>query len=289
MSADLQRARTVLICALHARQRARPQKFQDRHDVKRASGNEVERERRRSRFGAPQAQARRREAVSTEEQRVEPANAPEAAGERNLGYRQRRFGEQALGGEQAVRLRQVDRRGAEHVACDAAKVAPGDAEVAREIVEPLLFERARLDARQRLRGEPLLLVDRRGAGRLLRTADETRPKSRLLRRRRRREKAPIGALGRPRRADAPAVYAGRRDARVERPVEAGVLGLHSGVQSLIVEHGREYAAPGVARLAGIGHALWLPAWGCADYACPPAWLQCARWEVLPPTDPAAKR
>ena len=74
------------------------------------------------------AQLARRHAVARAEEVVEAAQAREAARHRHVEHRQRGVGEQALGEQQALRLRVVDGRDAELLLEDAAQVAVGDVE-----------------------------------------------------------------------------------------------------------------------------------------------------------------
>ena len=86
---------------------------------------------RRGTLGRLLAQARRRHPVAAGERVVEPAQARESAGERHLGHRQRRLGQQLLGEQQPPRQQQLDRRHAQLVLDDAADLAASSARTGR--------------------------------------------------------------------------------------------------------------------------------------------------------------
>ena len=86
-------------------------------------------------------------------------------------------------------------------------------------------------------------------GRDLGPAAQAGPEPRLLRGRGRGEEAAVLELGQARRADRPAVDAGRGDAHEHTAVEAGVVGLEGAVVGSAVEqfHDRNLGCAGVGR------------------------------------------
>ena len=174
--------------------------------VGRAIG-ELEGEPRRQRaHGVVLAQARRRHPVACLPQRVEAAHAGEAAGQRDLGDRQRRVGQQALGEQQPLRLRVFDRRHAELGVENAPQVAAGHADARRECLDAAVVEDAVLDQVDRRLREPCRRVDAGVARRELGSAAQARPVAVDLGGRRAREKAAILAAA----ARAPCTPAGNR-------------------------------------------------------------------------------
>lgn len=159
----------------------------------------------------------------------------EASGEGDPRHAEIGFLQETLGGEQAVRLRDLDRRGAEHTQHHAPEMAVRDAQIAGEILQPLFFESARLDALHRIMGEALGGVDGRGAGGELGPAPEARTEARLLGRSGGGVEGAILPFRGPRRAYAAAIDAGGRDADEEEPVIAAVLGLGGGVADGFVD------------------------------------------------------
>ena len=80
-------------------------------------------------FGRLLPQTRGRHLVAGAERVVEPAQAREAAGERDLGHGQRGLGQQLLGQEQPARQQQLDRRHAELLLDDAADLPRAELEL----------------------------------------------------------------------------------------------------------------------------------------------------------------
>ncbi len=120
----------------------------------------------------PASHARGGEPVALREERIEAPHALEAAGKSDSGHREIGVSQEALGGEEAVRLRQIDGRGPEGLHHHAPQVPAGDAQLGGEILEPGLLERAGLDAFQRVVRQALGRVDGRLSRRSLRSAKE---------------------------------------------------------------------------------------------------------------------
>ena len=143
------------------------------------------------------AQARRRHPVAAEERVVEPPQAREAAGERDLGHRQRRLRQQLLGQQQPARQQQLDRRHAELLPDDAANLPRAELELVGDGLESrLLVELPLLEALHDQLRNALRVVDRRVPGRQLRAAPQARAEAGLLGLLRRVEEAAIGRLWR---------------------------------------------------------------------------------------------
>jgi hypothetical protein len=183
--------------------------------VGRAIG-EIERE--IVRFAAirgPGAKLPRRHPISLAEERIEPAQARKAARHRDREHRQSRVREQALGEQQALRLRVGHWRHAELRAEDAPQVPVRDAELRRERLEARILQGPAFDAVGRGTREATVRIDRREARREFRPAPQARAESARLGRRRAREERAVALQGRAGRAHGPAVDARRRHAHEE--------------------------------------------------------------------------
>ena len=178
-----------------------------------------------------------RPAIELLEGLVEPADAAEARGERDLGHRQPGVVDQLLGEQHATGLGHGDRRGAEMLLEQAAELASADAQALGQRVDAGLVavERAlgdeRKAARHRVRGAaPGAEIRRR-----LRPAAQAGAEASLLRRGGRGKEAAVLELGRACRADRAAVDPGRGDADEQAAVEARVTGLERPVAGLGIE------------------------------------------------------
>ena len=172
------------------------------------------------------AEPRRRHPVAPAERVVEPAQAREAAGERDLGDGQRRFGQQLLGQQQPARQQQLNRRDAQLLLDDAANLPRAELELVGDLLESrLLVEMPFLETLHDQLRDALRVVHRRAARRQFRTAAQAGAEARPAR-------PPAGcrrsgswtSFGVFAGTDRPAVDAGRRDADEEDPVEARIAG-----------------------------------------------------------------
>jgi hypothetical protein len=164
----------------------------------------------------------RAHAVALLEDGVEPAQALEPAGERHLRHRQRRVGQQALGQEQPVRLRQLDRRDAELALHRTPELALAHAQLARQEADAASVERSGRDAHRRRSRHTVDGIHQRPPRCQLGPAPETGPKAVVLGGRGRCEKPAAIGVRHPRRADGTAVDHGRADAHEEDAVEPRV-------------------------------------------------------------------
>ena len=177
-------------------------------------------------------------------QGVESPDALEAARERHLDDRQVRLGEELLGQQQALGLRQLDRRDAKLLPDGAAELARAQPQVSRQLLQAApIVQGARLDSRRGRAGRSAHRVDRCKAGSQLGPASQARPESPLLRQCRVAEEPAPAAGGRPRRADRPAIDPRGRDPDEEQAVEAGITRGQGSVTRLVVNsHDRILAA-----------------------------------------------
>ena len=195
-------------------------------------------------FGRLPAKPRRRHAVPAVERVVEPAQAREAAGEGDLGDRQRRFGQQLLGQQQPARQQQLNRRHAQLLVDDAADLARAELELVGDLLEArLLVEVPFLEPLHDQLRDPLRIVHRRAPRRQFRAATQAGPKAGLFGLLRRVEEAAVGRLRRLRRADRPAVDIRRRDADEEHAIEPRIAGRQRPVEpAAILVHASRYVA-----------------------------------------------
>ena len=194
--------------------------------------------------------------IAPVERVVEPAQAREAAGEGDLGDRQRRFGQQLLGQQQPARQQQLDRRHAQLLLDDAANLPRAELELVRDLLESrLLVERV------------LPRGAARSAARCAGASSTGALPGASSGRQRRQGRKPacsascgvskkrqLACLRRLRRADRPAVDAGRRDADEEHAVEPRVAGRQRVVEpAAVLVHAHHHTASGPDRLAIFGH------------------------------------
>ena len=177
-------------------------------------------------------------------QGVESPHALEAARERHLDDRQVRLGEELLGQEQALGLRQLDRRDAKLLPDGAAELARAQPQVSGQLLQAApIIQGTRLDSRRGRAGRSAHRIDRCEAGRQLGPASQARPEPLLLRQGGVAEEPAPAASGRPRRADRPAVDPRGRDPDEEQAVEAGITRGQGSVTGLVVDsHVRILAA-----------------------------------------------
>ena len=203
----------------------------------------------------PAAQVGRREIVTSPEERVEPAQAREPARQRHVDHAHPCVGEQALGEQQALRLRELDWRHPELFPERAPQMTIAHPEAGRQTLdspaldeEPIL-DHARGPRRQRTHG-----VDAGVAGRQLRAAAQARPEALGFRQRGRREEPAAIATRHAGRTHGPAVDARRRHADEETAVEAGIARAQGLVAAVVVEHHEgHYAIVRRGVLAVFGH------------------------------------
>ena len=166
---------------------------------------------------------------------VESAQAREAAGERDLGDRQDRLGQQLLGQEEPPREQQLDRRNAQLLLHDAPNLPRAELELFGDRLEPrLLVQRALLEALHNQVRDPLRIVHRRASRRQLRPAPQARAEAGLLGFLRRVEEPAVGRLWRLRRADRPAINPGGRDADEEDAVKPPIARGERLVQATMI-------------------------------------------------------
>ena len=200
---------------------------------------------------APQRAGRPAEQLA--EGLVEAAHAAEARGQRHLGHRQVRVVDQLLGEQHAPRLRDGDRARRRDAAGTAAASCrpPTPSRSARASTSAsLVVERAVGDQRQRARS-PCWTVPRQKAssgaisGRQRRQGRKPASCAAAAEAKKRQ----FSNFGRARRADRPAIDAGRGHAHEDAAVEAGVAGLEGAVAGSAVEqfHGGDFARPANAR------------------------------------------
>src|SRR5262249_24900034 len=151
------------------------------------------------------------EMIACSEQRVESAQTLETARVRHLRHRETGVRQQMLREQQAMRLRELDRRHTQLELERSPQLATGDPELARQCVDALAIERARGNARRGGLRESRYRVDASEARRQLRTTAQTGPISSALRGGCIREEPAVPAERRARGADRPAVDARRRD------------------------------------------------------------------------------
>ena len=178
---------------------------------------------------------RRRHPVPRVERVVESAQAREAAGERDVGDRQRGFRQQLLGEQQPAREQQLDWRHTQLLVDDAANLPRAELELIGDFLEPgLLVELAFLETLDDQLRDALRIVNRRAARGELRAAAQARPEAGVLGFLRRVEEPAVGFLRRLHRANRPAVDVGRRDADEEHAVESGVPGGQRLVEPAVI-------------------------------------------------------
>ena len=190
--------------------------------------------RRRARGAAGAAQLRRLEPHLLGEDGIEAAQALEAAGQRHFGDGQVGVGEQLLGLQQALRGEVVDRADAVRLREDAAQVALGDAQPARELGHAHGGADAHrvVDHAGRVLRQHVRRIHQAQARRQFRAAAQAGPEAGLFGRGGVRVEAAVLAPRRAHPAHRAAVDACRRDAHEEAAVEARVMrgeGLPGGV------------------------------------------------------------
>ena len=180
----------------------------------------------------------RAQPVALAEQRVEPAQALEAARVGDAGHRQRGVRQEPLGQQQAMGLRQLERRHAQLALEHPSEVAVAHPQLARELPDPAAVERSGADPVGRHPGEPRHRVDDRAPRRQLGPAAETGPEPGPLGGRGRIEEAPALVVRDPRRTDRPAIDPRGRDPDEEDPVEPGIPGVEGALADGGAEQGR---------------------------------------------------
>jgi len=184
------------------------------------------------------AQLSRLQAIALLEERVEAAQAAEAAGKGHVGHRQGRIGEQPLGEQQALGLCKFHRRDAELGAEGAPQVPIGNAQSPRHGFQAAVFQRAVFDQPRRGLSEARGRVHAGIAGRQLRPAAQAGPVPGGLGGRRARVEAAVLASRRLHRAHRAAVDPGRGHRDEEAPVEARVARAQRAVAGVGIErHG----------------------------------------------------
>ena len=187
---------------------------------------------------AAAAQRRRDQAVTRLEQLVETPQAAETGGERHLAERQIGVRQQALGLQQPMRLRVIDRRGAKLFGEDAPQMAIGNAQPRRQRFAAVFGQIPLLDELHRHLGIAVAQIDQRQAGRQFRSAFEAGAKPRQFSRRRARIKGAVFQLRRAGAAHRATIDAGGRDADEKTAVEFAVTRAQRVVQRLLLSiHG----------------------------------------------------
>ena len=196
-----------------------------------------------------------RHPIARLEQRVEAPQALEAARQRDVGDRQRGVGQQALGEQQPLRLRVLDRRDAELGEEDAPQMTARDADARGEMLRcPPSSQRAVLDQVDRACASRAPASTLALPGRELGTAAQARPIAVDLGRRRAGKEAAVLALRRAHRAHRAAVDA-RRAKRRRKSVRrsAGRAWRARGNSCRDRVHGADYAPHPDRGLAVFGH------------------------------------
>ena len=152
--------------------------------------------------------------------------------------------DQLFGQQHAPGLGHRDRRGAQVLAKQAPKLALAHPQSRGQPVDIGLVQRAGLDQAERPRDRVGGAAPGAEVRRGLRPAAQAWPKPRLLRRRRGRIEGDVFPLGRARRADRPAVDAGRAHADKEASVKAGVARLNGAVAGVVIEVHAPYMGAG---------------------------------------------
>ena len=170
------------------------------------------------------------------EERIEPADAGEAAGGRDLDQRQARLGEQLLGQQQPARLGQRDRRDAELLPDRPAELSRAEAQLAGQALQAsLVVQGPGLDPGRGQPGGPPHRIHRRVPRGQLGPAPQARPEPRVLRQCGVREEPAAIAARRPRGTDRPAVDLRGRHPHEEEPVEPHVAGGQGTIAGLGVD------------------------------------------------------
>ncbi len=166
--------------------------------------------------------AARAHAVALLKHRVEAAKTLEPAGERDPGHGERGVGEQTLGQQEAMGLRQLDRGDAQLSLHRAAEMALAYTQLLRQLPDAMPVECSGRDAHRRGPGDPRNRIAEGPARRQLRAATQTGPEAVALGGRGGIEEPPALGIGDPRGADRTAVDPGRADADEEDAVEPGI-------------------------------------------------------------------
>ena len=194
-------------------------------------------------FGARAPQCARRAAEQRLKRLVEAADAAEAGGEGDLGHRQLGLVDELLGQQHAAGLRDGDRRGAEMLLEQPPQMALADAEPLGESIERRLVERAELDQRQRARHGVGGAAPGAEIGRGLGPAAQAGAEAGFLCRGGGRKEGHILFARRARRADRPAIDAGRLHAGEEPAVEARIALRDGAIAGIVIEIGWSISMP----------------------------------------------
>ena len=222
-----QSAIAVLIHALHARRGAHREEIAQVIPIVGRPIGEGERHlvtgSAQRRPAALAAQLPRRPAIGVAEGIVEPAEAPEPGGERNLRHRQIALIDQPLREMQPARLGDRQRRSADMLQEEPIEVPRANTDTRGELPDTDLIERAFVDEAQRPSHDRGGAEPRRRAWGRLRAATQAWPEARLGRRRRGTEIAHVAPPGGRRgRTDGTAINARRSHGDEELAVEARV-------------------------------------------------------------------
>lgn len=117
-------------------------------------------------------------------------------------------------------------------------------EIGGHLGKALRIERARFDSLYCIVSEPFYSINRCSTGRQLGPTYQAWPETRILRGCSRLKEPSIGALRRPRGADAPTIDAGRRDTSKELAIVTSFSSLYGCVAGLFIElHVRNMGRP----------------------------------------------
>jgi hypothetical protein len=180
-------------------------------------------------------QLARRATEQREEGFVEAADAAESRSESDFGHRQARLMDKLLGEQDAPRLRYRNRRCAEVLAEQPAKLPLPETEAAGQGVHVIFVERAEFDQAERARHRVRGAAPCAHVGRSLGAAAQARAKAGLLRGGRSGKEHHIARKRRPRRTHRAAIDAGRLDAGEEAAVKAGVAVNECAVAGVVIE------------------------------------------------------
>ena len=187
------------------------------------------------------------------ERLVEATDAAEAGGERNIGHGQIGLVDELLGEENAARLRHRDRCSAEVLLEETSQLAPRQTKGLGQHFNITIVEGARLDQRQRPRHRGRAAMPNGDVWRELGPASQAGPKTGRLGGGGGEVVADVLPVW-TRRADRPAIDAGRLNGGEDPPIEAGIVGregvvaggdvnLHAGIIGA--------ASPSVSRFSDI--------------------------------------
>ena len=164
----------------------------------------------------------RRHPVRLQEGGVETAQAAEARGQRDLGDRQRGFGQQLLGEQQPTRAVHADRRRAQAIHEQTPQLPFADAHALGQCRQRLFGQHALVDQLQRARHHFVAAPPCAVAGGQFRTATQAGAETRGFGGGGIAVIGDVGRLGRRRRTDRAAIDAGAFHRDEEQPVEARI-------------------------------------------------------------------